>query len=113
MKASYLIKYISLYSTTTYTLEIHVARPCLICANTVIYYSAPLSVCDFKGAVPRDFRPTWISFPQAPDYTVVAVSIFVAKFAEIFAVQDATPVANRKVFIMSFGHLWVVELAYR
>jgi hypothetical protein len=71
-----------------------------------------------------DFRfSTWISFPQVPDYTIRAVSNFFRKFVEIFGAQGApplslTPVANgknlsnRKIFIISFRHLWVVELAY-
>jgi hypothetical protein len=71
-----------------------------------------------------DFKlSTWISFPQAPDYTIRAVSNFLQKFVEIFAAQGAPPVSltmvanensfNQKMFIISFGHLWVVELAYR
>ncbi len=40
-----------------------------------------------------DFRFfTLISFPQAPDYTIRADSNF-RKFSEIFADQDAAPVA--------------------
>jgi hypothetical protein len=62
---------------------------------------------------------TWISFPQAPDYKSVPLGHFnfFHKFADIFAtgVIDTSgkwkksPV--RKVFFISFGHLWVVELA--
>ncbi len=42
---------------------------------------------------------SWISFPQAPEYTIRAVSNFLRKFAEIFAAQgwppvSTTPVAN-------------------
>ncbi len=42
---------------------------------------------------------SWITFPQAPEYTIRAVSNFFRKFAEIFAAQgwppvSATPVAN-------------------
>ena len=52
-----------------------------------------------KGTVSQD--ESWISFPQAPDYTIRAVSNFFLKFAEIFAAQGAplvllTPVANGK-----------------
>jgi hypothetical protein len=65
-----------------------------------------------------DFRfSTWIRFPQAPDYTIRAVSNFLRKFAEIFGAQDAppvslTPVANgkkssiRKIFIISVAPLF-------
>ncbi len=76
--------------------------------------------------MPQDFRLqvfTWISSPRAPDYTIEDISNFL-EIDEIFAAQGAqpvplTPVANgkkstfRKVFIISFGHLLVVELAYR
>jgi hypothetical protein len=51
-----------------------------------------------------DFRfSTWISFPQAPDYSLIGQFKIFRKFAEIFAAQDA------KIFIISFGHLWVVK----
>jgi hypothetical protein len=41
-----------------------------------------------------DFRfSTWISFPQAPDYIVRAVSNFFRKFTEIFAAQGAPPLS--------------------
>jgi hypothetical protein len=54
----------------------------------------------------------------------VAVSNFVEKFAEIFAAQGAPPgfvdtggkwkkSSIRKVLIILFGHIWVVELTYR
>jgi hypothetical protein len=36
---------------------------------------------------------TWISFPQAPDYTIRAVSNFLRKYTEIFAAQSAPPVS--------------------
>ncbi len=80
----------------------------------------------FKGTVPWDFRLfsffTWIGSPQAPDYPLRPFQIF-SKIAEIFAAQGAPPVSKTlvakgkkssiwKVFIISFGHLWVVELAY-
>jgi hypothetical protein len=45
-----------------------------------------------KGTVSRDFRLTWISFPQAPDYTIRVVLNFFRKFVEIFAAQAAPPV---------------------
>jgi hypothetical protein len=64
---------------------------------------------------------TWISFPQALIISLGPFQIF-QKFAEISAAQGAPPVgtngkwkkfAIRKIFVISFGHLWVVELAYR
>jgi hypothetical protein len=53
--------------------------------------------------VPQDYRLqvfTWISSPQAPDYTIEDISNFF-KIDEIFAAQGAqsvplTPVANGK-----------------
>ncbi len=44
---------------------------------------------------------SWISFPQASDYTIRAISNFFRKFAEMFAAQglplvSTTPVANGK-----------------
>jgi hypothetical protein len=66
---------------------------------------------------------TWISFPQALIISLGPFQIY-QKFAEISEAQGAppvslTPMANgkksaiRKMFVISFGHLWVVELAYR
>ncbi len=65
-----------------------------------------------------EFRfSTWIGFPQAPDYTIRAVT----NFSQLSS-RCTTGVVNggkwekfaiRKMFIISFGHLWVVELAYR
>ncbi len=65
----------------------------------------------------------WISFPQAPDYTIRAVSIFFWKFVEIFAAQGLPPVswtlmANGKN-LQSEKFLWFIftpsgsRLAYR
>jgi hypothetical protein len=59
----------------------------------------------FKGTVPQEFRLQvfiWISFPQAPDYTIRVVYNFFQKFVEIFAAQGAppvslTPAANEKI----------------
>jgi hypothetical protein len=71
-----------------------------------------------KGTVSRDFRLllfSCISFTQAREYTIKAISNFFRKFAEIFAAQGATlvsttPVANgktkiRKILIILFGQL--------
>ncbi len=66
-----------------------------------------------------DFRfSTWISFPQAPDYTIRAVSNFSQKFAEIFAAQDAPPVsltsvANRKNLKSEKFSLFLLDLVSR
>ncbi len=67
-----------------------------------------------------DFKfSTWISFPQPLIIPIGPFRIF-SKLPEIFTVQGAppvslAPVANGKnlqsVFVISFGHLWVVELA--
>ncbi len=63
-------------------------------------------------------------FPQAPEYTIWAVSnIFENSWRHsIFEAQGAlipvslTSAANgkifRKILIVLFGHLWVVELTY-
>ncbi len=79
---------------------------------------------NIKGTVVRDFRLQvflWISFPQAHEYTIRAVSNFFQKFAEIFAAQGAPPVSltsvaneknfNQKTFNYFLEHLCVVELA--
>jgi hypothetical protein len=62
---------------------------------------------------------TWISFPQAPDYAIGRFKFF-QKFTGIFAAQGVVDTGGkwkkssiRKMFIISFGRLWVVELAYR
>ncbi len=73
----------------------------------------------FKGTVPRDFPLqifSRISFPQAPDYTITALSNLFQKFADISAAQGAPPVsltsvANVKTFNQKsvnyfVGHLW-------
>jgi hypothetical protein len=71
-----------------------------------------------------DFRfSTWISFPQAPDYTIRDVHIF-SKIREDIRKSRCTTGVNdtggkwkkssiRKVFIISIGHFWVAELEYR
>ncbi len=49
-----------------------------------------------KGTVSRDFLLLVFfmnQFPQAPDYTIRAVSIFFRKFVEIFAAQGLPPVS--------------------
>jgi hypothetical protein len=78
-----------------------------------------------KWTVSRDFLLLFFfSFPQAPDYTIRAVSNFFENSRRYFTAQGLppvtlTPVANGKniqsdnFFMISFGHLWVVELAYR
>jgi hypothetical protein len=57
-------------------------------------------------------------FPPKP----LIIPLGLLKFAEIFTAQDVppvslTPLANEKnlqsEFIISFGHIWVVELAHR
>ncbi len=63
---------------------------------------------------------SWTSFPQAPEYTIRAISIFFYKFTEIFAAQGAPPVVDTggiwkkssiiKVLIIVFRHLREVEL---
>jgi hypothetical protein len=62
-----------------------------------------------------------ISFPQAPDYTIRAVSNYFKNRGDIPSSMFATGGVGgkwkkssfRKSFMISFGHLWVVELAYR
>ncbi len=77
-----------------------------------------------KGTVLRDFRLQVFymdQFPQAPDYTISAVSNFSKIHGDIRSSRCTTGVVDtsgkwkkssiRKVFIFSFGHLRVVELA--
>jgi hypothetical protein len=62
---------------------------------------------------------TWISFPQASDYTIRAVSNFLKIRGDIRSLRCTTGEmkmknsSSRKTFIISFGQLWIVELAYR
>ncbi len=68
---------------------------------------------------------TWISFPEAPDYTIRAVSYFFEnsrRYSELkvhhrcrwhWWQMEKNLQKNKKIFIISFGHLWVVELAYK
>jgi hypothetical protein len=77
-----------------------------------------LLVAGFKGQCHEIFWIwffSWISFPQDPDYIIRAVSNFFLIFAEIFAAQSGKwkKSSIRKFFYDSFGHLWVVELAYK
>jgi hypothetical protein len=70
--------------------------------GTSVLYLLILSMSRFALKGQRheifDFRfSTWISFSQAPDYTIRAVSNFFHKFAEIFAAQDAPPVSLTSV----------------
>jgi hypothetical protein len=78
-----------------------------------------------KGTAPRDFQLQvfyMISFPQAPDYTIRAISILKIR-RDIRSSRCTTGVVDtggkwkkssiKKVFNISFGQLWVVELAYR
>ncbi len=74
--------------------------------------------------MPRDFRlQVFFSFqfPPSPWVYFRAVSIFVIKFAEIFKVHhrcrwhrwQKKKSSIRKVLIIFWGHLWVVELRLR
>ncbi len=78
-----------------------------------------------KGTVPLDFRNQVFymeQFPQAPDYTIRADSNFSKIRGDIRSWRCTTGVFDtggkckkssiRKVSIIYFGHLWVVELAY-
>ena len=78
-----------------------------------------------KGTVPRDFWLqvfTWISFPQAPEFPIRAVSNFSKICGDIRSLRCTTGVVDtgkkwkksqiRKDFNILFGHLWVVELTY-
>ncbi len=81
---------------------------------------------DLRGTVSQDFMLlvfSWISFPQAPDYTKRAVSNFSKICGDIRSSRFATGVNDtggkwkkssmRNFFMISFGHLWVVELVQR
>ncbi len=55
---------------------------------------------------------------SAPDYTIKAISNFLKIRGDIGSSRCTSSVkwkksSIRKVFIIFFGHLWVVELAYR
>jgi hypothetical protein len=62
-------------------------------------------------------------FPPSPDYIIRAVSNFAKICGDIRSSRCTTGVVDtdgkwkkfaiRKIFVISFGHLWVVELAYR
>ncbi len=80
----------------------------------------------FKGVVPRDCQIqvfSYISFSQAPEYTISAISIFSKIRGAIRSPRCTTSVVDtganvkkssiRNVFIILFGYLWVVELTYR
>ncbi len=81
-----------------------------------ILYNTPYKHNSFKGTVSEDFCFwffSWISFPQAPDYTIRAVSNFLRKFTSVVDTGVKWKKSwFRKFFIISFGHLWVVALAY-
>jgi hypothetical protein len=79
-----------------------------------------------KGTVSRDFRLlvfSWFSFPQAPEYTIRAVSNFSKIREHIRSSRCTTVVIDTggkwkkysiiKVLILLSGHLWNVELTYR
>ncbi len=61
-----------------------------------VYTSWPSTFCPhLKGQCHKIFDFwyfSWINIPQAPEYTIRAVSIFFRKLAEIFAAQGAPPV---------------------
>ncbi len=66
------------------------------------------------GTVPRDFRLlvfSWICFPQAPDYTIRAVSKFF-KNSRRYSVANEKKSSFRKIYIILLGQLWIVELIY-
>jgi hypothetical protein len=75
-------------------------------------YSREYSCC-LKGQCHEifDFRfSTLISFPQAPDYTIRAVSIFSKICGDTHSSRCKWKKSSiRKVFFISFGHLWVPE----
>ncbi len=71
----------------------------------------------FKGIVPRDFRlHVFISFPQAPKYTLGVVSNFCSKCTTCVIDTGGKwkKSAIRKVLIILFWHLeWILELTCR
>jgi hypothetical protein len=60
---------------------------------------------------------SWFSFPHAPDYTIRAVSNFFEnspRYSQLKVCHRKWKNLQSEIFFMiSFGHLWVVELAYR
>ncbi len=79
-----------------------------------------------KGTVSRDFRLlvfSWIRFPQAPEFTIRAVSNFLKICGNMRSSRCTTGVVDTgsqwkkssiiKVLIILLGHLWEVELTYR
>ncbi len=66
---------------------------------------------------------SWISFPQAPEYTIRVVSIFFEnswRYSQLKVHHrcrwhrwQMEKIYNHKSLIILFGHLWEVELSYR
>jgi hypothetical protein len=72
----------------------------------------------FKGTVSRHFLFlvfSWFSFPQVPDCTIRAVSTFFenSRRHSQLKVCHMRKIFNQKFFMINFGNLWVVKLAYR
>jgi hypothetical protein len=63
-------------------------------AHISIYQFFSLEFYSFKETVPRDFRLQifYMNFPQAPEYTIRAVSIFFPKILGDIEAQGAPPV---------------------
>ncbi len=76
-----------------------------------------------KGTVPRDYQLQvflWISFPQAPEYPIRAVSnsrrysqLEVLHRCHWNRLQMEKKSSIRNVLNILFGHLWVAEVTYR
>ncbi len=66
----------------------------------------------FKEIVRRDFRFhvffSWMSFLQAPEYTIMAVSSSFWKFGEIFAAQGAPKVSLTMANSPRVSMTWVI-----
>ena len=86
-----------------------------------------VSTLAFKGTASRDFRLlvfSWINFPQACKYSIPLqpFRIFSKIRGDIRGSRCTTGVndtggkwkksSSRKILIILFGHLWVVELTY-
>ncbi len=88
------------------------------------YWVAACSSCRLKGTVPRDLRLlvfSLISFPQAPEYTIRAVSNFFKNLRNYSQLKVhhrcrwhlwLKKICKLKILIILFGHLWVAELTY-
>jgi hypothetical protein len=89
-------------------------------------FGAKLSIlCTFKGTVSRDFLLLVLfmnQFPPAPEYSTKTVSNFSKILGDIRSSRFATGVNDtggkwkkssiRKILIILFGYLWVVEETY-